>query len=311
MASPAQTSELANSSTLDLSEVQSQEWLLTTCDFGAIPDQSDSPVVAVYITLESKPSESVVVSMQCSVSPSINLTESSNEEPTPLISIQGSRKLGSIHSSKSSINSTTLQSKQRKFSETYDSISTPASQNKKSPSGRRTRPKTSFSRTSQQLENFVSSLNFKQIFSDPTAVRRRDTGYAVGPVEAIAQREHPRCVEEYVVERGTFPGISGTRIASHHEAPEPHRGSHGHRGGEVVVVPVARQEHEFGDDSGHQPISIIAGPYGRAISAGQHCVYQVGSPPVPFPQPDCHRHAVFRRQQDVWDVLDRLQGIHC
>lgn len=60
----------------------------TVYNFGTLPTQSDSPAVPVGLTLESKPSESF-----------IDLPKSSEEDPTPPISIQGSRKLGSTHSS--------------------------------------------------------------------------------------------------------------------------------------------------------------------------------------------------------------------
>ena len=60
-------------------------------------------------------------------------------------------------------------------------------------------------------------------------------------MKAVTQGGYSCRVGEDVEECGTISGIARARVGSHYEAQKSHLG----RGGELSVVPVARQKHEF------------------------------------------------------------------
>ncbi|KAJ8058485.1 hypothetical protein OCU04_012673 [Sclerotinia nivalis] len=131
----------------------------TACESVPLSKDSETSEVVDDDALGSKPSEVEIEQSIIHVQHPldlvvIDLTESSGEESAPSVTLRKVQKDQNLPSSKSSITS----SKKRKHSEASNSISTSESQDNISPTGRRTRPKTSFRKHLSDENIFMSSL---------------------------------------------------------------------------------------------------------------------------------------------------------
>ncbi|ESZ89687.1 hypothetical protein SBOR_9929 [Sclerotinia borealis F-4128] len=132
----------------------------TACESESLSKDSEESEVADDEAIVSKPSEVETEQLNTTISVQhlpelvvIDLTESSGEESTPSVTLRKVQKDQNLSSSKSSITS----SKKRKRCEASNSTSTSESQDDLSPTGRRTRPKTSFRKHLSNENVFLTS----------------------------------------------------------------------------------------------------------------------------------------------------------